>query len=271
MIGFNNGNYQDLSGISIPITSLSLNRGYGAYEFFEVINGKAFYQEEHLNRFRNTLQLLNLQIAFNDQLEAIVQSMIERNKLEHAGIKLLAFPHQSAKSNPRIANLYVFPVAAWMYDPELFKKGAGLVTKEFKRFLPRAKSTDYLAGQYWNDQITDPRILDVLFHNGETIQETSRGNIFAVKDVTVLTPLENVLLGITRGIVLDIMAASQVPFAEKEVPLKILMTADEVFVTSSTKYIMPIVEIDGQTIGNGKPGIITRSIQANFTNIVENY
>jgi branched-subunit amino acid aminotransferase/4-amino-4-deoxychorismate lyase len=90
-------------------------------------------------------------------------------------------------------------------DSDLYRTGAKLTTRLFQRFLPEAKSTNYLAGQYWNDRQTDPAMADVLFHDGTAIRETSRGNVFMVKTGRVITPGQEVLFGVSRSIVLDIM------------------------------------------------------------------
>lgn len=271
MIAFNNGKYQSLDEISIPITSLSINRGYGAYEFFEIINGKAFYGKDHLERFDETLRLLKLEIDFNNRLQEIVEELIRCNKLQNAAIKLLALPHDQNGKVPHRAHLYIIPISGWSYDQNLFENGAKLVTKQFQRFMPRAKSTDYLAGQFWNDQLTDPTIIDILFHNGQTILETSRGNIFVVKNGCVFTPAKNVLLGITRQVILEILKDLNINFSLTAISLNELLNTDEVFVCSSTKRVMPIVKIDGQIIGDGRPGEITKTLQQALQEIVNQY
>ena len=92
-----------------------------------------------------------------------------------------------------------------------------------------------------------------------------------MKNGKVITPKENILKGITRSIVLDILREKQFSHQETEIGLEDLMTADEVFLSSTTKQIMPIVEIDGQTFGNGQPGTITRQIMEDFHRIREDY
>ena len=178
MIGFNNGVFQDLSEINIPITSLSVNRGYGGFEFFEIVGGRPFYGDRHLTRFRHTLELLKLKISYDELLDEIIGDLIRRNHLEHAYMKLFALPHETIFGGGRPASLYVFPTDMPAFDSALYKDGAKLVLRNFRRFLPEAKSTSYLAGQFWIDEQADDRVVDVLFHNGHSVQETSRGNVF---------------------------------------------------------------------------------------------
>ena len=265
MIGFNNGVFQLLSEIAIPVTSISVNRGYGAFEFFEVVRGRTFYGERHLSRFKRSLEILRLKTEFDDQLEAIVETIISQNQIHNAYLKLFALPHETTFGNGyRKTSLYIFPVQMPSFDSVLYTEGARLITKGFVRFLPEAKSTNYLAGQYWMDEQTDPRIVDVLYHNGHSVQETSRGNVFVVKDGTVLTPADHVLKGVTRSLVLEILVHHGILHAEAEVSLALFHAADEVFLSSTTKHILPITNIDGRIVGQDNPGPVTREIMDAF-------
>ncbi len=271
MIGFNNGNYQAIDEIGIPVTSLSVNRGYGAFEFFEIRHHKPFFGDRHLARFRHSMELLKLQTDFDDQLQEIVAELIKRNEFENGYLKMFALPHNTRYKNHRQASLYAFPCAMPLYPPKLYTDGARLVMKTHKRFLPEAKSTNYLAGQYWMDEMEDKQIIDVLYNDGELISETSRGNVFMVKDNLVLTPDKGVLKGVTRGLVLDLLAEHGILHAETEVSIAMLLDADEVFVSSTTKHVMPITQIDDITIGNGKPGPKTLEIREAFLRLKHDY
>lgn len=273
MIGFNNGIYEPTAAIGVPVTSLSINRGYGAFEFFEITNGRPFYGERHLARFRHSLEILNLKIDFEDQLEAIVSEVIRLSELQHAYLKLFALPHElnCDEDGLRKAALYVFPTEMPLFDPILYKEGAKLVTHFYQRFLPEAKSTSYLPGQYWMDQECDPRVADVLYHNGRTVQESSRGNIFVVKDRAVITPADDVLKGITRGLVLELLPTLGILHTEADVSLDLLYGADEVFVSSTTKHILPVTQIDDKMIGSGKPGDLTCKIREVFMRLKYEY
>ncbi|HKJ43279.1 MAG TPA: aminotransferase class IV [Sunxiuqinia sp.] len=271
MIGFNNGKYQELSEITIPIMSLSINRGYGAFEFLEVINRKPFFGDRHAARFQNTMKVMKLKTEFDDRLNEIIAATIDRNDLENYFMKLFVLPHESMSGGLYLGALYLCPAVMKPYNPSLYSVGAHLIMKQFDRFLPAAKSTNYLFGQYWLDEQTDPRVTDILFHNGETVQETSRGNVFIVKDGAVVTPAKNILKGVTRELVLELLAEMGILHAEAPVRLPMLLSADEVFLTSTTKHLMPITQIDDTKIGDGKPGEITRKVMQEFQKLVDQY
>lgn len=256
-VGFNNGAFQPLHKIQIPITSLSVNRGYGAYEFLEVTNRTAFYGHRHIARLRNSMKLLKLKTEFDNELESIIQKVIELQERGNFYLKIFALPHQSADGEYYAAALYMFPAQIPVFDEVVYTKGVKLLLKQFQRFLPEAKSTDYLSGQFWNFEMQQAHAVDVLYYYGNNVLESSRGNIFMVKNNRVFTPQYNILKGITRSVVLDILKTEQMQAVECDLTIDELLKADEVFLTSTTKLIMPIVNIDNTIIGNGLPGQIS--------------
>jgi branched-chain amino acid aminotransferase len=271
MTGFQNGTFQELSEMVIPITSTSINRGYGAYEFFEVINKNPFYGERHLARFRNTLHLLKLHTVFYKQLPEIIMELIDRTQLSDFYIKMFALPHKEFHDGNYEASLYIYPVQISGYDGSLYEKGAYLLIKDYARFMPEAKSTNYLAGQYWSDEISNRLIVDILFCCEGLISETSRGNIFRICNGKVTTPGQKILKGITRSIVIDILTGMGIPFEETDIQTNELLDADEIFISSTLKNILPITQIDNTIIGNGLPGEITRKLMAGFQIIKESF
>jgi len=271
MKGFQNGVYRELSEIGIPITSISINRGYGAFEFFEVINHKPFYGERHFARFRHSMHCLKLKTSFDDQLTQVVSELIDQNPFPDFYIKMFALPHDSFRDGNYEASLYIFPVFMPDYDQSLYESGAHLLLKNYLRFMPEAKSTNYLAGQFWCDEITDSQIVDVLFQSEGIVSETSRGNIFSVRNGTVTTPRQQILKGITRSIVIEILAGLGIPFEETTIRTGELLSADELFLSSTTKLILPVTQIDNTPIGNEKPGEITQKIMTEFQRIRESF
>lgn len=271
MIGFDNGVFQEISKISVPITSLSVNRGYGVFEFFEVINGKPFYGERHIERFKRSLNILKLKTDFDNRFSEIIEELIDSNDFSDFYIKIFVLPHDQEFEGFYKASMYAFPTEMPQYNPELYEAGAHLITKKYHRFLSGAKSTNYLSGQYWFNEFKDDRTVDVLYHNGGTVQETSRGNIFVVKDGQLFTPEKDILKGVTRSIVLDILKEQNLSFSETDVSLETLFGADEVFLSSTTKLVMPVTQIDDNVIGKGEVGDVTLKIMAEFQKIKKSY
>ena len=181
-IGFNNGEFADLSDIAIPIDNIAVNRGYGVFDFFGVVNKKPFYLDRHLDRFFNSLIMLRLHINFSrETIQSHIESVIQKNEEVHY-LKLFAIPLE-AEVTPNLAcAFYILPVDSMPFNSEVYINGGSLITKEYMRFLPEAKSTNYLPLIYWASEISEVNAIDVLFYYNNTIHETSRGNIFMVKN-----------------------------------------------------------------------------------------
>lgn len=271
MIGFSNGVYVPTPEITFPVDSLAVNRGYGAYEFFGVHHRKPFYMDRHLERLANSLKILRLKTNYFPAIEQVVASLIQQNPLPDFYIKLFVLPIHAANPQEMEGNLYIFPVVFPPFSNDEFEKGLPLISRNFTRFLPEAKSTAYLAGQYWQHEITQAGALDVLFHTDGTVTETSRGNIFMVKNEKVFTPHVGMLKGITRSVVIDLIHLNGVEFEEKTISLEELLLADEVIVTSTTKEVMPIIKIDNRNIGTGQPGLFSKWMAQEFLIHKQNY
>jgi branched-subunit amino acid aminotransferase/4-amino-4-deoxychorismate lyase len=241
------------------------------FDFFGVINKKPFYGERHLDRFFTSLNLLRLKINFNRaEVERLIESVIQQNE-EVFYLKLFAIPLNSEVAQNLSSAFYILPVDSSSFDSDVYKNGGNLITKEYMRFLPEAKSTNYLPLIYWYPEISEGNAIDVLFFHNNTIHETSRGNIFLVKNNAIKTPANNILKGITRSVVIDIMRKKNLHFAEESITLDELYGADEIFLTSTTKKILPIVKVDHHVIGNGKVGDTTKGLMQLFGKLQEEW
>jgi branched-subunit amino acid aminotransferase/4-amino-4-deoxychorismate lyase len=272
IVGFNNGKFVTLSDITIPVDNIGVNRGYGAFDFFGVINNKPFYLERHLDRFFNSLTMLRLKISYSrEQVKELVEEVVRLNSATNFHIKLFALPLSTDATPSLDCGFYIVPVDASPFCNDVYLNGGTLITKEYMRFAPEAKSTNYLPLIYWYGEIAAAGAIDVLYHSNGTIKETSRGNIFIVKNNSAYTPESEVLKGITRSVVIDILKNNGVAITEKSVSLNELFSADEVFLTSTTKKVLPIVKIDEKVIGNGKVGALTLSLIKVFDNLQISY
>lgn len=266
-IGFNNGKFAELSNINIPVDNIAVNRGYGVFDFFGIINKKSFYVERHLDRFFNSLNLLRLKIDFSrEEVKSLIESVIQKNDEIHY-IKLFAIPLNSEEIADLTSAFYILPVDSPPFNNDIYLRGGCLITKEYMRFLPEAKSTNYLPLIYWSAEISLGNAVDVLYYHSSLIHETSRGNIFLVKNKVICTPSSDILKGITRSVVIDIIREKDMQFAENPIKLNELYDADEVFLTSTTKKILPIVKIDDKTIGIGKVGETTKELMRLFQHL----
>ena len=258
-IGFSKGNYCDASQITVLADSIGLNRGYAAFDFMKVMNRKPFYTERHLDRFFRTMSILRIEIPYSrSELHAIIETIAEKNTASGYGLKFFAVPPEMGDTDIFPSDLYIVPVDLPVYPSEMFEKGSALISKEYARFLPEAKSTNYLPTIFWENELKKYGALEILYCFNKQVLETSKSNIFIVRNNHVFTSAGNVLKGVTRSIVIDILREKQISFTEKEISTEELFSADEVFLTSTTKGVAPIVKIDGQQIGDGNVGPVSK-------------
>jgi branched-subunit amino acid aminotransferase/4-amino-4-deoxychorismate lyase len=255
--------------ILVPLDNLAIGRAYAAYEFFKIIKGKAFYLDRHLDRFFTSLNILKINIKYSrPKLEKIIKDLIVKNQSGNFQMKIYAIPSNYSK-DMMDAGLYIIPSKIPSFDEDIYQYGSNLLMKEYFRFLPEAKSTNYIASVFWQAEMDELKAVDVLYYHDDMVLECSRGNIFIIKNGKVYTPCENILKGITRSIVIDLMKKYKIPFSVQSISKNELVGADEVFITSTTKLIMPIVKIYNFVIGKGTPGPVTARILELYLNLLE--
>jgi D-alanine transaminase/branched-chain amino acid aminotransferase len=132
------------------------------------------------------------------------------------------------------------------------------------------KHTNYKNAIRLNEQKLKQKAHEILYCSNGKVLETTRNNFFMFQGNTLITPKENVLFGITRRVVID-LAKREFPIEERDVCLSEIVQANEAFLTGTNKKILPVVRIDEQAIGNGKPGRNTRLLMQAFDRFVKTY
>ncbi len=210
-----------------------------------------------MTRFYQSASQMQLNVSKKrEELGSIIYDLIEKNNLSHSGIKITLTGGYStdgyalAKPNLVISQ-HLFPVPT----QENFEKGIKLITYSHQRQLPQVKTIDYVMAIWLQSLIKEKRADDVLYHTNGVITECPRANFFIVtKDDKILTPADNILKGITRMKVLE-LAASDYEVEEKQISINDIQNAREAFITSSTKRILPIVQVDDYRIGKGTSSV----------------
>jgi D-alanine transaminase/branched-chain amino acid aminotransferase len=145
-----------------------------------------------------------------------------------------------------------------MFDKTGFEKGTRLVTFEHQRQLPYVKTTDYLQAIRLQHFIRQNNADDVLYHSTSGIGECPRSNFFIVtNNDEIITPGKNILHGITRKKILELTGFN---ITKAAISTEQIASIKEAFITSTTKIVLPVLSINGNTIGDGKPGAITKAI-----------
>ncbi|MEN9610663.1 MAG: hypothetical protein RLZZ628_1477 [Bacteroidota bacterium] len=245
-----NGAILPLENAHLHITDLALLRGYGVFDFFKSVNGKPIFIEDHLDRFEKSMEFMGLDIPYTrGHLRDHILKLIQLNEGNLLGIKLLCTGGYSEDGyTPTTPNLIMF---AKPFTFAAFNQGLKLMLLEHQRELHQIKSINYIQPITVLPKLTALKADDVLYHQNGFVSEASRSNLFIVKNKKVITPKDDILLGVTRKHVLKI-AQKAFETEVRPVTLKDLAEADEVFLTGSTKRIAPVTQIDNYHYPIGK-------------------
>jgi branched-chain amino acid aminotransferase len=257
---------------TISIHDIAVLRGYSAFEALRTYNRRPFHLADHLERLYRSAALIDLEIpCTREEIADLVQELIARNPYRHASVRVLVTGGESedgivATGRPKLIML-ISPLGE--RDRQRFAQGVFLVTTRLQREVPEAKTSNYTAAVRALKAAARRAADDALFVNAQGhVPEATRSTFFLFRGDTLVTPGEGVLPGITRGVVLS-LAQGRFPIEERPILLEELALADEAFITSSSREIVPVVRIDEQLIGSGTPGPRTGELQQRFIEMLE--
>ena len=259
-----NGKFYEGPDAVWPYNDLGLHRGFAIFDFLRTRQGRPFLLPRYLDRFERSAQQLGISVPHTrEEITQIIDQLLAKKHLPEVGIRLLltAGVAEGAEAKPH------FGISLSGLEPPTaaqYQHGAALITQAYQRQFPAVKTTDYLMAWSLKSAIKEAQAMEVLYHHAGFVAECARCNVFVVKDGTLATPKEGILMGITRGKVLEL--AEELGLAVEQCPVTLteLMAADEVFVTSTQKGVCPIAKIDGRAIGHGKPGEVTQKLMEAF-------
>ncbi len=245
---FINGNLVSKATASVSSADLALLRGYGVFDFFRVIQGKPLFFDAHWERLQHSSTYMHLQIPFSkDALLQMIAALYEKMPYPEAGLRVTLTGGNSedgysiAASPNSIVTLQ--PQAPL---PVLHTKTMALKTHYYVRPMPEAKTIDYSMGIWLQPQLKAEGFDDALYTFKGTVSECPRANVFIVnEDGVLVTPSVHILKGITRMRVLA-LAEGLLPVEERLLDIPEIYAAKEVFITSSTKGILPVHKVDHQ-------------------------
>lgn len=257
----------------IPLSDLGLLRGYSVFDFFRVIDGVPIFLEDHLDRLFNSMEIMGIEpIWTRKELGDMCVALVFANSAERAGLRIVVTGGFSADGyTPQEPNVYMTLHDLPQYNPEDYSKGRKLIVSGYTRDMPEVKTTSYAHAIKQRKRMLEHDAVEVLYHTDGTLTECSRSNIFFIDNAGALhTPDSNMLRGITRKQVIA-LTEGRYGLTERDVSLEEIPTMAEAFITSSTKGVLPIVQIGDTVIGNGTPGKLTVEIHHLFLDHVRHY
>jgi branched-chain amino acid aminotransferase len=251
--------------------------GDGVFEGIRVYDGNIFRMKAHMDRLYESAKTIALEIPLSpEEMTRATLETVAANGQKDAYVRLVVsrgFGDLGIDPGNCVKPTVVIIVASIrLYPPELYEKGASLVTSSFRRIPTqcidsRIKSLNYLNNILAKIEARNSGCLEavMLNHQGR-VAECTADNIFIVKSGAIRTPalLEGALGGVTRGAVLDLAREAGIPNEETMLAQHDLYNADECFLSGTGAEIVPVVSIDGRKIGNGLPGAVTQRLLTDF-------
>ena len=267
-----NGEIKSTNEGAIGITYLALQRGYGVFDFGRTYNGKLFHFNDNIERFHRSASELHLKLPLSDQeIREIAVHLIQESDLRIPSIRLILTGGYSYSSPPlENPNFIIIAEELPTYPAEVYSRGAKVITVAYQRELPHVKSINYLNAIRLEPLKHEKKAFDILYYSQSGISECPRSNFFAFFGDTLVTPVEHILHGVTRKLILQ-LAAKRFPVEERMFSINELEVADEAFVTSTSKRVIPITRIDDKKIGSGAVGDRTRAIMQLFDDYTAGY
>jgi len=275
------GKYYDKENAKVSVYDHGLLYGDGVFEGMRSYAGKVFRMKEHIDRLYESANAICLTIPMSkSDMEAAVYETLTKNGLIDAYIRLVITrgagalgldPNQT--SDPQII---IIADSIKLYPAEFYDKGLKIVTASTIRnhpaaFNPRVKSLNYLNNIMAKIEGLRAGCIEavMLNHKGE-VAECTGDNIFIVKHGVLMTPPKDagILEGITRNAILDLAKSLGITAFEQTMTRHDLYVADECFLTGSAAEVIPVIDIDGRSISDGKVGPITTKLIAAFKELV---
>jgi len=257
-----NGQLLPVDQAKIPVNNKALFASYGVYETMKVVQCRPVQRDEHLERLLAAASQLDIDLRVDvSTLCNWFNTLADVDRSATWSLRILALGAVQAGDQPIIA-MWAEPIPS--YPDELYQHGAAAIFFEGQRSLPTCKSLNTLVNFLARRAAQQGGALEGILHHRGHLTEGARSNIFAVQNDQLITPpAVDVLSGITRDVILHVMENSEYPVVEKALSVDVSLY-DEFFISSTSMHVMPITQIDGQTVGNGQVGAITRAVMARF-------
>lgn len=272
-----NGELVPKSQAKVSVFDHGFLYGDGVFEGIRAYNGRVFMLDEHLDRLYESAKSIWLTIPMTkEEMKEAILKTLRANGLKDAYIRVVVSRGEGDLGlDPRKCskpNVVVITDKIELFPEEFYERGIEMVTVSVRRNSPQALNPNIKSLNYLNNILAKIEAINagkpeglMLTIDGYVAEGTGE-NIFIVKKGVILTPPAHmgILKGITRQVVINLACESGIPVREEVLTLHDVYTADECFITGTAAEIMPVVKLDGRTIGEGVPGPITKALIKKF-------
>lgn len=263
-----NGSFVDYEKATVSIEDRGFQFSDGVYEVFRFIGGRYFAFDEHLKRLRASLESVGIELKMVDgEIRKAAQTMI--SMLNQADATLYLQVTRGVAPRSHLHPLGMSPTILMIlrgfhsHPAEHYAQGIGVILLKDERWLRcDIKSTALLANVLARNRARLAQVEDAIFTRDGLLTEGTSNNVFIIQKDELATPRADhrILHGITRAYVLKVARSSGMRVSERDVSVIELKEANEVFLTSTTLEIMPVVKIDHFPVGKGIVGELTKRL-----------
>lgn len=261
-----NGAFLPAEEAKIAAGDAGLQHGRGLFETFRARGGAVYRLGEHVARLSDGARVLSIALPpALEGLAGIVRELTERCDLADARVRLTLTA--GAEGGEPSLLIQAQPVTG--YPAQLYMEGVSAVIAATRRNetspLARVKSLNYLDNLLSREAARSAGAHEAIFLNTRgLLADGSASNVFLVRGGELLTPPvdDGALPGITRAAALDLARAAGIPAREASLTEDDLRSAEEAFLTNAVGGVVPLVSVEGHTVGTGAPGEVTRRVAA---------
>ena len=269
------GAYVDEDKCVLSVKDIIILRGFGVFDLLITYNKRPFYLKEHVQRLETSAHKIGLKLKHsNDEICAIVEETIRRNSHhDESNIRIVYTGGISSDGVTPEGNGYliVMVIPKHQLPDWWYSDGAKLVTAELERFIPGAKSTNYLTAVWALERAKAMDAIESIYVDRRNrLLEGTTTNFFCFKENKLITPKLDILPGITRSVLVDLVKG-HFDLEIRDIEKDELSSMEEVFISASNKEIVPIVQVDDIVIGDGRPGQRTQKVMQLFRDYTTAY
>lgn len=259
----------------ISAKDLAVLRGFGVFDFLITYNKRPFYLKEHVQRLENSAEKIGLTLNHtNEAICDIVEETVRRNTHhDESNIRIVYTGGVSSDGvTPEGNGKLMVMVTPQLELPDWwYTEGAKIITLDIERFIPGAKSTNYLTAVWALQQAHHQEAIESIYvdRNNRMLEGTT-ANFYFFKDDKLITTQSDILPGITRSVILELVK-DHFDVELRDIDKDEIGSMKEVFISASNKEIVPIIRIDEAVVGDGKPGANTRKMMQLFKDYTTAY
>ena len=273
MLVYVNGKFTPKEQATVSVFDHGYLYGDGIYETLRAYDGKIFLLSKHLARLKQSADAISLKLPFNtEKIGDALREALTVNKLHEAYLRIqISRGTGDIGLDPALCPVPTMVIVTKPfkdYPAELYDEGVAVALVETRRNHPLALSPAIKSTNFLNNILAKIESLNAGAYEGIMLNwegylaEGTISNLFLVKKGVLYTPsLETgILEGVTRDLVMHLARKARIPVKEELLKPKDLQDADEAFLTNTTVEVLPVTTVDGEPVGDGEPGAVTRTL-----------